>query len=696
MRYIKYLLLIILPLLYFFFSGIIFLPWRPFYTIGPDPVYIYLFSGTTIASGNLSIFYIDNPGIPVQYFCGAVIWFRHLFNQSTPLYQDVLRHPESYIYALCVAGAILLGVFTWFTGYYVFRKTNQVGLALLFQMTPLIYTHGILVTGTPSPESFYMGAGMLFIAWLYCNAILPNPQNNTQTGWKQVIIYGVFTAFLISCKYICFPLMFLVLFVLPSNRLRIKYLFLFFLFLGIFMSPALPAWRSIQSWFFNLATHTGHYGLGAKGFVNTSEYKSNIAASFKEDFYFTGISLLLFISLLVTCMRQRQAGEKSRPYLRALWGVAFSSCILILVVAKQYSFHYLMPINLCYPLIIASAFHVFKDSVNLKLLKNKYIVNTLFFIFLIFMTASQVKVLIDYPPRLRPPATANFLANYKTRPIIMAADFKSSRIEPALIIGAAYTGDYRNHYWEFLKRIYPYSYQYKYPQPMITHWDEVVYMPELIAKYSQAVFYFIGEDSAMRNATLNKLTLWGKDTLALAGLVFSLRETNEYVYELNGNSCLADTLLHRYTEKDFDLEKLTPDGSKFISSDNKDTALGANLLNKEEHHSGNNSIKMNWKNQHSLSYRIRALPGEMVVVDVWRKASDDKGCIELTSAKGNDLFMSGQTAVDSGANGWKRIQCKCLVPPSVKDSTICSSVYYYGRGTAYFDDLSVRVYPIKK
>jgi hypothetical protein len=141
---------------------------------------------------------------------------------------------------------------------------------------------------------------------------------------------------------------------------------------------------------------------------------------------------------------------------------------------------------------------------------------------------------------------------------------------------------------------------------------------------------------------------------------------------------------------------LNSDRSKFISGSGKDTASGADLLSTEEHHSGTNSILMNWDNQYGLNYNVRAYPGDIVVADIWQKSDDGKGCIVLTSRTNGDFYMSGQTAVDSDAHGWKQIQCKCLVPPSIKDSTVFFYLYYYGHGHAYFDDLSVKVYPAKK
>jgi len=649
-----------------------------------------------MAGGDWKIFYIDNPAIPVQCFCGMVIYIRHLFNHSIPLYQDVLLHPESYIYTLCVTISILYALVTWATGRYVFKRTGNLVVSLLFQLTPVISTHGILTTGGPSPESFYVIAGMFFVAYLYCNTIFPNSPANGKIRWEKILIYGAFTGFFVSCKYICFPFIFLVLFVLPTTRSRMQYLCSFFIFLFVFMSPAIPAWRNIKDWLFNLATHTGHYGQGDKGFINSSEFLPNVLNIFKEDFYFTVFYIVMIISIVIALIKYRNAGERNKTYTRLLCGVGVSSFILILLVAKHYSFHYLISVRLCYPLMIIGSYHVVRDELNVKFLKNKSIVNRVFYILSICIICIQLRTFISFPPQPRPGTTAEFLGKYRDEPIIMSADFESSRIEPSLSLGAAYTGDYRNHYWEFLKKIYPNTYQYRYPQEIITQWDDVLYSPELIGKYPKAVVYFIQKDLNTRNAILNNLTVWGKDTIANFHLVYGSIITDEYVYELDANGNRAKTVMANWNEVHFDMEKFTSDQSKFISIEGKDTAQGAERVATEEHHSGNNSILMNWDNQYGLNYSIRAFPGNIVVASIWRKTNDGKGCIVFSSKTDGDFYMSGQTVVDSDANGWKQIQYKCLVPPAIKDSSVFFYVYYYGHERAYFDDLSVRVYPMKK
>jgi hypothetical protein len=688
----KHPLLLILPVVYIILAGLFFVYWRPFYTIGPDPAYIYLFNGINIASGNVKIFYIDNPGIPVQVFSAVVIYMQHLFNHRIPLYQDVIMRPESYLYVLCTTVGILYALITLATGQYVFRRTGNILVALTFQLTPLIGKE-TLGASSASPESFMVIIGMLFIAYLYCNSIFTNPQPTGKKACRHILIYGAFSGFLVATKYTCFPLIILVLVLLPTLRLRLQYFIYFILFFLVFILPALPAFGRIIQWISDLATHTGHYGQGDKGFVNTSEFLINLGNIFKEDCYFTSLIILLWISLLLAVIKYKKIQQENKIYLRLLFGVGVSSALLIIMVAKHYSFHYLIPVRLCFPLILVGSYGVFRNI--LKIVKNKLVPQVLFYSLFIFLIFSNLKLFLKYPPHPASNIASNFLDKYKDVPLIITSEFESSRIEPALEIGVVYTGSFRNKYWEFMKKVYPYSYRYTNLHNRITYWDDVFYMPELFVKYPKVLVYFNDKDSDTRIAMLNELCMWKDSVLANNRLVCSSRESNEYIYELDGNQKMAKELMALPEEIRFDFEKVNDDKSKFVSMDGKYTFDAINASSNKEHYSGNNSILVSAKNQYTTIFPIKALPGNMINISAWRKSDDGMGGIVFSSKTNPDFYDLGHAVIDSNSNGWKRVEYKCLVPPSIKDSTVMFYFYYYGHGYAYFDNLSIKVFPMK-
>ena len=691
----KKLLLLILPIFYLIITGVFLVKWLPFYTTNPDPVYIYLFNGMTIASGHLKITYIDNPGIPVQYFCAAVIYINHLFSHSTVLYQDVLMNPEGYLHAICTIITLLFVLILWTTGYYILKRTGNIILAILFQLTLLIGKN-CLYAQNPTPDSFIILSGMPFIAYLYYYSVFSYSQSAHKITLRHILIYASFSAFLVSCKYTCLPLLILVLFLLPTLHSRIQYMGTFVLFFLLFISPALSVWKDMESWIYDLLTHTGHYGQGNKGFVNSSEFFTNLEKLFKEDIYFTFIYILTSISCIIAFIKRKQTQPENKIYLRLLSGVWLSSSVLILFVAKHYSFWYMLPARLCLPLSIIGSYKVFRDILKVQLFQKKPLSAYLFYTFLTFLIVTHIKPFIIYFSQQVPHSTSDFLNKNPGTPIIMSTDYQCARVEPSLDFGNAYTSNFRNKYWEFLKKLYKYSYLYQPAENKLSFWDDIFYMPELFSKYPAILVYFYHNDSIQRNSILAHFCNWN-DSIKLGDhkLIYSSPETNEYIYKLSGLQDVSGKLLADYTQTDFDFEKLTTDKSKFISTNGHDIINGANALSTAEHHSGNNSILVNTQNPYALNYPIKVLSGYMVNASIWRKSDDGWGSIVFSAKKGGDFYSSGTAVIDSDSNGWKQIEYKCLVPPPIKDSTIMFYLYYYGHGYAYFDDLSIKVYPMK-
>ncbi len=690
----KLLFLLILPIIYFILAGTFFVNWRPFYRIGPDPVYTYLFNGITIASGKIEISYVDHPGIPVQFFAGIVIYIKYLFSHSSVvLYQDALMNPESYLYAICATISVLFVLITLLTGFYVLKYTGNLALALLFQLTPFI-GKDYITAASPSPESFMLLIGVFFVAYIYCNSIFIKERPGAKISLPRIVIYGVFTGFLVACKYTCFPFFILILFVLPSLRTRIQYTGAFILFFLLFISPALPIWRNMIQWLFGLASHKGIYGSGEKGFIDMNEFFLNLKSIFTEDGWFTFLYLLLTVSLVIAYIKRKRTLPENKIYLGLLSGLWLSSSLLIFLVAKHYSFHYLIPIKLCFPLILVGSYGVWKDI--LKTPQNNFRYLIFFYFFLGFFIIKHLASFFQYLPQPVSDETPNFLHRYSDKPLIIASDYRSSRIEPALDFGTAYSGNFHNKYWEFLKKIYPNSYLVTPGQVGITHWDDIFYTPELFSKYPEIAVYFNDMDSNSRKSFLNSIIKWGKDTIAHCQLVYAQQGTNEYVYNIVGNQNIAKSIMDNYSEVVFDFEKFTPDKSKIISDDGKYTLDVNNSISKKEHHNqGNNSVLLTPKNQSGISFLIKAFPGNILDVTVWRKSDDDRGCIVFSSKNSSDFYTSGAAVMKYDPAGWKQIEYKCRVPSTIKDSAIKFYLWYYGTGHAYFDDLSIKTYPIK-
>lgn len=685
----------ILPAFYLLIAAVYIIHWIPFYVGNPDPVYAYLFNGMTLATGKIEVGHTDHPGTPVQCFVAIVIFIKHLFHYNIPLYKDVLLHPENYLRTICTSISLVCVFTTWYTGWYIFKRTGNIILALLFQLTPLLGSN-CMFGQNPQPESFLIIAGMPFIAYIYYESVYKTIHSLPKQGFKQILVYAVFTGFLVACKFTCAPLMLLVLFMVPSFPLRIGYIVLSVLFFMLFISPAYLSWSTMFQWIYNLATHTGIYGQGEAGIINPAEFTAHLADIFKEDFYFTSIYILLIVSLIAAIIKRKQTAQPYRIYLPLLCGTWLTCTILVFLIAKHYSFHYVLPIKLCFPLILAGSYEVFAHILNIQSLQQKPRSIILFYCFIGILVLGGLRDTLPHFSRSVSYAVSNTLKKYPGEPRIISADYQAAFIEPSLDFGTRYTASSHYKYWEFLKKVYPYSYLYKQNQGTISYWDGISYTPELLAKYSKIIVYFYSNPLTERDTILNNLSTWNHTIkIADSKLIYANPETDEYMYELSDFQSTSKALLADSIETDFDFEKCTPDKSSFVSADGTHLLKVTNPLITEQHHSGNTCILLNEQNQYTVAYPIKTPPGSIVKVSIWRKSNDRCSNIILSSSSHGEFYNSGQEVTDYDANGWGHVQYECTVPAYLTDSTVAFYLYYYGHGSAYFDDLSIKVYPMK-
>ncbi len=685
-------LILVLPAIYLLIAGVYLIHWIPFYAGNPDPVYAYLFNGMNLATGKIEVGHTDHPGTPVQCFAAIVIFIRHLFHHNIPLYQDVILHPESYLRTICTAISLLFVFTSWYTGYYLFERTGNIILALLFQLTPLLGSN-VMYAQNPQPESFLIIAGMLFIAYIYYQSVYKKVHALPAPGWKQIALYALFTGFLVACKFTCAPLMLLVLFLVPSFRLCAGYILLSVFFFFLFITPAYLSWSIMFHWVYSLATHTGIYGQGSTGVIDPVEFRAHLKDIFKEDFYFTAIFILLVAALIVAFIKRKQMGRENRVYVRLLSGTFLSCTVLTLLVAKHYSFHYILPIKLCFPLILAGSYEVLAPVVNIQQKRRNI---AFFYCFIGILLLGAVKDTYPHFSLSISHAVPDTLKKYPGEPLIISADYQAAFIEPSLDFGTRYSASSHFKYWEFLQKVYPQSYLYKQNEGTIAHWAGVAFIPELFAKFNKVIVYFYHNRPVERDTILNNLCTWNHTIkLADSRVIYANPETKEYIYELSDTYNISKILLADSEETDFDFEKLTADKTDFIATDGTHLLKVTNPLVTAEHHSGSTSILLNEQNQYTAAYHIKSAPGSIVKVSIWRKSDDRCSNIVLSSSSDGDFYNSGQEVTDSGANGWKQIKYECMVPAYLKDSTVAFYLFYYGHGSAYFDDLSIKVYPMK-
>jgi len=474
----KRLLLVLIPLYTIIFSGIFLKKFSPFYMSEPDPCYCYLLNGTNLASGHMEVGHIDHPGTTTQCFASVVIFAKHLFSSShLPLIQDVISNPESYLYTCSIVLISLLVSVNYLTGAYVFRRTGSIGLSILFQMVPLINTNIIQRGIMLEPESAIIIVAIFFMAYLFLNA----PENNMQADKpltnKTVILFGVFSGFLIASKFTCAPVIWLVLFILRKTKHRLIYTGATLFSFLIFIIPALPKIKIMFQWVWGLATHDGIYGAGAERLINPTQFSHNLKGILLTDAVFASIYSIITLAFIVALMN-KALKKQTVPFFRTICGLWLSITLLILAVAKHTEFHYLIFAECCFPLGMIVSYKILSNSfapfIENYIKYERIILYSFLGIFSIFLVIEKIRYIpLHYPKNL---GINKYIDNYKTAPLIISckSGLACERKEPALYLGYMYSGNIQGEYTKVFDTLYPNTYIYWNGSQTLTHWNETI------------------------------------------------------------------------------------------------------------------------------------------------------------------------------------------------------------------------------
>ena len=690
------LVLILLPLLYVAFMFAFFHQVGFFYTTMPDCSYPYLLASTNFASGHIETGLVQHPGIPVEYIAAIIISIRHLFAGSGPVYQDVLMHPESYLYTTSVVLMLVLGLVIYFTGTYIYKNTKNIGLALIFQLTPLSTAGMLENVFYLRPECPMILAGIFFMAYLYIQFIHKEQDNNSQSPYKTAFVCAIFIGFLVASKFSTAPMVILPLFLLKGLRQKLWFLFVTVISFLIFIIPALNQFNFIYQWLKKVLTHDGLYGTGKEEIVNASLYKQNLHDLFTIDIVFTSLYIFLTGAFILTLINILRKKNTINMYSRAVMGIWTFATLLIFMIAKQLKFYYVFPagITLTFGLIVADkTFSVSLPSISA--FQKKTILYSLAVLLLIFGARNCIKeIMPGFFTNSTLDATRKFIETKKNMPVIITNEYEAAYIEPSIYLGIAYTGKLSPFYFQFEKKCYPNSYMYRTGQKKLLFWGSELITPEIFRNCDSLLVYFKGSDSQTEESIMVELTTYNGIPLGAFKKIYTDTTSDESIYKIIDNRALSSELFNVKSVVHCDLEKLTADKSGFLSTDGEHVFAKADELTIAEHHSGTNSILLNTQKQYGLDYEFNAIPGSYIKINAWRKSDDNSGYIVLQSPDYDYFAEASGNVINTDNNGWQEIELTCKVPNSYKYKTLHFYLTYPGKKRAYFDDVTITSYPM--
>ena len=269
-----------------------------FWTPNQDPDYAYLANSLVLTMFQAPR-HTDHPGTPLQMLGAIAIWvghfFRSLVNPALPkdATTDVLTDPEPFLHLINFALLLLTAIALFILGRAAYRLSRNLILTLILQISPflMIETH---LGGEPSrvaPDVLVFCLSqilaLVLIRYLYTEGAGESRKFALQLG--SVVGLGMATK-------VTFIPMFL-FFLLPrgwrNKAWAVGATILTFLLATL---PIVTEYGRMLRWLTGIATHTGAYGGGAVGLVDSSSLAHNAHLLVSRNLVFFGFLLAATIA----------------------------------------------------------------------------------------------------------------------------------------------------------------------------------------------------------------------------------------------------------------------------------------------------------------------------------------------------------------------------------------------------------------
>ena len=313
-----------------------------------DPEYAYLLNSLAILKGNPPGHY-DHPGTTVQLIGAGVICLEHRLgspsSSAVPVTVSVLTDPERYLERMnaCLAGIAWLVVVILSMRIFTLCGTAA---ALCFQVGLLgFFEVGVAMTRV-SPEPLLVCAALV-VGFI----VLPLLLGREEGSGGRAVGLGLACGFGVATKLVFLPVCLSVLLLRRSRPIVLSLA----VALGSVVVLTLPIalhYRALVRWVFDLATHDGRFGLGARGLPGADALARNGLDLLRAE-PFLPVSVLL---CAVGAALRRSRREPARAFV-------VGGAILVsqwLVTAKHPSPHYLLPSLALGAVLLSVAYETFR------------------------------------------------------------------------------------------------------------------------------------------------------------------------------------------------------------------------------------------------------------------------------------------------------------------------------------------------
>lgn len=322
-----------------------------------DASYAYLFNGLLLLDG-LAPYQIDHPGTPLQVLIAALVYLqwgylRFVDTVNAEVVLAVMADPERYLLFISRVLLTLNGLALWFFGKKVYESTNSISLAIFCQCALLSFgLHGTKLL-YPAPEALVACLSLCLIA-----VLSPLIFQNSEVPQRQIkiaIVAGLIFGIGFAVKLTFLPMAGLFLLFKPW-RLKLLTAFIALISWCIAIAPMAAKLPDLWMRAYNMLTHTGKWGEGAQGFIDTTQISGNFSQILNEFPFFCYALLVFAVYLLYSCVNRLRFGTQSdsnhsvaksapkRVRIDRSLALLLLVCVAqTLIVLKHFGLHYMIP-----------------------------------------------------------------------------------------------------------------------------------------------------------------------------------------------------------------------------------------------------------------------------------------------------------------------------------------------------------------
>jgi hypothetical protein len=526
----------VIPVVFFMLSVLIHFVNGNFFMSFVDPEYFHLFNGLNLSIFNLAVDFIHHPGTTIQVIFAVSARVVNILLPGSDLIINAMNYPEVFIHGANILLNLLTSSALLALGFYTYRYTQNVFLALLLQLMPFANYKLILISGRLIPETALIGPililALLIVRYLY--------DKNREKNIKQYLVgFAVVGGLGIAGKLLYLPFLFIPFFLLTGLKYRLRYLAYTAVAIVIFAFPMFVHFGKSFEWVSNMFLHSGQWGAGDANVFDVNSAPDRLLKLYVSDksfFFILALASLQLLVFYVVSFFKKLPG--SALAMRTLLGVVLSIVISILMITKHFAPHYFIPTLAFKAFLIFLMAELFLGLTHSKKLSQVIsafaLLLTVFFVFQqeeAFSTVIQTQQARAENLEER----AFVLKNYDTKenPLIITSHYRGSPfVESGMVAGVLMSGHLKTTFLEDLRNIHPNTYFYYDWSDSFYFWDLFKNAGEFV-RTEKPVYIFIGENQEKNlEPILKQIEKEFPGHQAQLTLLHHFAQPDEYFYEL--------------------------------------------------------------------------------------------------------------------------------------------------------------------